>query len=134
MNDGWRTHHQNKLSRGLLIVTLFLGLFTFSASYSTNTVSQEKQVPKTELVVSIKANGNGAASYSKDSVQFVQSPIRCDYCQPETLVLRFHNQLFKTKIDYPSRQAHCPQQSARFFQRKTFPQNSNKDLSISNRG
>jgi len=134
MNDGWRTHHQNKLSRGLLMVTLFLGLFAFSATYSTNTVSQEKQVPKTELVVSIKANGKGAASYSKASAQFVQSPIRCDFWQPETLTLRFHHQLFKAKADYPSRQAHCPQQGARFFQRKTFPQNSTDDLSISNRG
>jgi hypothetical protein len=134
MKDGWRTHQQNKLSMGLLAVTLFLGLFAFSANYSTNTVSQEKQVPKTELVVSIKANGKGAASYSKASAQFVQSPIWCDLCQPETLILRFHNQLFKSRLGYPSRQAHCPQQGARFFQRKIFPQNSNEDLSISNRG
>jgi len=134
MNDGLRTHYKNKLSMGLLAVTLFLGLFAFSATYSTNTVSQEKQVPKTELVVLVKANGKGAASYSKASAQFVQSPIRCAFCQPETLILRFHHQLFKTRLDYPLRQVYCPEQGARFFQRKTFPQNSNEDLSISSRG
>ena len=133
MNYGWRTHHQNKLSMGLLAVTLFLGLFAFSG-YSTKTGSQEKQVPKTELVVSVKANGKRTASYSKASAQFVQSPIRCDFCQPETLILRFHNHLFKTRLDYPLRQAYCPQQGAQVFQRKTFPQNSTDDFSISIRG
>src|SRR5260221_11659918 len=133
MNCGWRTHQQNKLSMGLLAVTLFLGLFAF-LSYSTKTVSQEKQVAKTELVVSIKANGKRAASYSKASAQFVQRHIPCDICQPETLILRFHNQLFKNRLDYPLRQVYCPQRGPRFFHRKTFPQNSNEDLSISSRG
>jgi hypothetical protein len=133
MNDSQQIHYPCKVSTWLLTVTLFLGLFAFSG-YSGYSYSREKEAPKTELVDSIRANVKRAASYSRVSAQFHEGNARCDFRPYETLILAFHNQLFRTRINYQSQQAFCPQQFIRSFQRKTFPENSTEDLSISIRG
>src|SRR5258706_15207229 len=133
MKDSRHPHFHEKISTWLLTVTLSLGLFAFTG-YTRNTFSREKESRTTELVVSIKANPKRAASYARAFAQYHQDG-RCDFRQSEfDFVACFHNRLFKTRIDQNSRQVLSHRKSARFFQRKTFPQNPDEDSFISIRG
>ena len=126
-------HSHKKVSRWLLTVTLFLGLFAF-AGYTSNTFSREKEAPTTELVVSPKTNAKRVACYAGAFAQFHQGN-RCDFRQSEfDLLTCFHNRLLKTRIDQNSRCIFSLRKPARFFQRKTLPQTSDEDLFISLRG
>ena len=131
MKDSRYPHCHKEVSTWLLTVTLFLGLF---ACYTSNASSQQTESQKTELVVSIKTNPKRAASYTRAFAQ-IHRGNRCDFHQSEfDLLTCFHNRLFKTRIDENSRCVSSLRKPARFFQRKTLPQNTDEDLFTSSRG
>ena len=133
MKEGRCAHDHYKVSTWLLTVTLFLGLFAFSG-YTGNSFSSGKEVRTTELVASINSNAKRAASYARAFARFHQNT-GCGFCPYEfELLVCFHNRLSKTRTDHHSKQVSDRQESVRFFQRKTFPQNSDEDLFISIRG
>ena len=124
---------QDGLSAALLAVTLFLGLFAFS-SHSGNTLSQAREAPKTELVISIKANAKRVVSYTKAIAEFHGARIPSSFRQSETIICSFHNRLSKTRFKHNSGQFPSLHQPGRFFQRKTFPQNPDEEVSLTYKG
>ena len=133
MKDHQPAHCHHKVSTWLLTVTLFLGLFAFTG-YTRNTFAREKQGRTTELVESIKTKAKRAASYARAFAEFHKNN-RCDFHQSEfDLLTCFHNRLFTTRIKENSRCVSFLRKPARFFQRKTLPQNTDEDMFISIRG
>lgn len=132
MNCGRKPYQHQKPSTWLLIAALFLGVFAFSG-FASNVYSQQKEAPKTELVASIKVTRR-APVLARFLSPFHKEAIICAFRQSEIPVFWFHNRLFKTQVEYPSRQVYNHHPIARLFQKRPSPANSEEVISAAPRG
>ncbi len=123
--------HKDRLTKWLLMVALFFGIFTFSG-YSYGSSSTQKQATQTEVSISnLQQIGKQTISYQKASMlKALAEPIKYIYhnCANELFA---YNSLIKVRLDNSSRPLYIQHPTSHFIQVKTIPQSSDEDTSQS---
>lgn len=122
------TYHKDKLTKWLLMVTLFFSIFTFSG-YSNNSQSKQKLVTQSELLLSNNhKTGKRTISYKKafELIRF-NSYLNRHYTS-WTNALFSYNLLTKIKLFNILKQFYLYKFTHPYQQVKTIPQSSDESI------
>jgi hypothetical protein len=126
------TYCKVKLSKWVLIATIFLSVFAFSGYTGNPQARQQKTIP-TELVFCQKSKTpKHTYLFIKAVTSTLNYKVSKQIKEYESVFLYAYNRLAKVKYDNLSAKAFLFWPAYRFTQVKTIPRSSNEDIFFSN--